>query len=319
MVSASEPLPEAILELDVLAESGGEDEFLAHVLIAEDNSVNRKVVVAVLESLNCRVDAVVDGRQALDQLERSSSYDLVFMDCQMPTMDGLAATRAIRTRELAAARASDGELVRRLPIVALTAHALDMNREECLAAGMDAHLTKPFTKAELKDAIDRAKHDTWAAQPAAVKGDCRNDPPTPVPARQKRSVSTGARPAAPPSQKSSVSTGARPAAPPSQKSSVSTGARPAAPPSQKSSVSTGARPAAPPSRASAGNPAGRASEGRPAPRRKPKGLLPPAHQMPMGAPAASPPPPTTSAAAIGQVALKQQPAPVKSDRRNPPD
>jgi len=141
-----------------------DDGVLARVLVAEDNEVNQQVVVAVLESMGCQVDAVENGQLALDQLEQSPPYDLVFMDCQMPTMDGFAATRAIRDREAAAAQAAGGAPVQRLPIVALTAHALYSDRQDCLAAGMDDYLTKPFTRADLQGAIERAKRGESSAE-----------------------------------------------------------------------------------------------------------------------------------------------------------
>jgi signal transduction histidine kinase/CheY-like chemotaxis protein len=143
---------------------------LARVLVAEDNEVNQQVVVAVLESMGCEVDAVWNGQEAIDKLEQSS-YDLVFMDCQMPTMDGFAATRAIRAREADAAQAAGGAPVRRLPIVALTAHARFSDRQDCLAAGMDDHLTKPFTKADLRGAIDRAKQGVSAGGQAPAESE----------------------------------------------------------------------------------------------------------------------------------------------------
>jgi CheY-like chemotaxis protein len=179
--AASHPLPEAPVEAEPTAEAKGE--VLAHVLVAEDNEVNQQVVIAVLESLDCRVDVVANGQEAVDLLERSSSYDLVFMDCQMPTMDGFAATRAIRAREAEAAQAEGGAPVRRLPIVALTAHALSSDREDCLAAGMDDYLTKPFTKADLAGAIDRAKQQDWAGGQAPAKSERPAPPPSahPVP------------------------------------------------------------------------------------------------------------------------------------------
>ena len=149
--------------------AGAESEFVAHVLVAEDNEVNQLVVVAVLESMGCRVDAVEDGQQAIDLLEGSSSYDLVFMDCEMPTMDAMEATRIIRAREAEAAQAAGGTPVRRLPIVALTAHDQELDRQQCLAAGMDDYLTKPFTKADLQGAIERAKQVAFAELPAPAK------------------------------------------------------------------------------------------------------------------------------------------------------
>ena len=121
------------------------------ILVAEDNEVNQQVVVAVLESMGCEVEAVWNGQEALDKLEQGP-YDLVFMDCQMPTMDGYTATRTLRAREAEAAKT--GKSVRRQPVVALTAHAMYGDRQDCLAAGMDDYLTKPFTKDDLECAIE---------------------------------------------------------------------------------------------------------------------------------------------------------------------
>ncbi|MGZ8247915.1 response regulator [Methylomagnum sp.] len=106
------------------------------ILLAEDNVVNQKVALKMLEQFEVSVDLVADGQDALAKLERNA-YDLAFMDCQMPNLDGYAATRAWRARESALGRS-------RLPIVALTANALEGEREKCLGAGMDGHLAKPF-------------------------------------------------------------------------------------------------------------------------------------------------------------------------------
>ncbi len=129
----------------------GEDDPLAthpplRVLLAEDNPVNGQVAVRLLERQGHRVVAVGDGRQALSALE-DEEFDVVLMDVQMPEMDGLAATEAIRTRE-----ATTG---RHLPIVAVTAHAMKSDRERCLAAGVDAYVAKPIRAQELFAAIAR--------------------------------------------------------------------------------------------------------------------------------------------------------------------
>jgi len=128
-----------------------EEVFGARVLLAEDNGVNQEVAVAMLEALGCWVCAVGNGRQALDELERTP-FDLVLMDCQMPEMDGFEATRAIRERETAVA---DADPPKRLPIIALTAHAMAGDREECLAAGMDDYLSKPFSKQGMRSVLER--------------------------------------------------------------------------------------------------------------------------------------------------------------------
>jgi CheY-like chemotaxis protein/HPt (histidine-containing phosphotransfer) domain-containing protein len=116
------------------------------VLLAEDNPVNQEVAVGMLESLGCSVDAVADGQQALQAIFDHAAYDLVLMDCMMPVMDGYEATRAIRATE-----GRQGHI----PIVAITANVLEGDREQCLAAGMDDYLSKPFSLDELQAVLHR--------------------------------------------------------------------------------------------------------------------------------------------------------------------
>ena len=116
------------------------------ILLAEDNVVNREIAVAMLELLGCTVDIAEDGQEVLTAVN-AHSYDLVLMDCQMPNLDGLEASRLIREQE----NQRPGR--RRVPIVALTANAMEGDREQCLAAGMDGHLTKPFTFDQLHYAL----------------------------------------------------------------------------------------------------------------------------------------------------------------------
>ena len=120
----------------------------ARILLAEDNLVNQEIASAMLTHMGCLVDVVSDGVQALEALTREH-YDLVFMDCQMPELDGYEATKAIRAGESGAAGPS------RLPIIALTAHAMAGDRELCLAAGMDDYLAKPFNLEQLREILDK--------------------------------------------------------------------------------------------------------------------------------------------------------------------
>jgi signal transduction histidine kinase/DNA-binding response OmpR family regulator len=116
------------------------------ILVAEDNPVNQRVAVRMLEKAGHRVDLVINGREAVEALDRKA-YDLVLMDCLMPEMDGFEATGAIRAAEVGTDR--------HVPIVALTANAMQQDREQCLAAGMDNYLAKPFTKQALTAALER--------------------------------------------------------------------------------------------------------------------------------------------------------------------
>jgi PAS domain S-box-containing protein len=115
------------------------------ILLAEDNVVNQKIGVRLLEKCSCRVDLAANGREAVEMAGRFP-YDLIFMDCGMPDMDGYEATRAIRASEHNGAR---------IPIVALTAHAIAGAREECLASGMDDYVPKPVALAALEQALLR--------------------------------------------------------------------------------------------------------------------------------------------------------------------
>jgi PAS domain S-box-containing protein len=123
------------------------------VLLAEDNLINQEVGKLILENLNCQVDVVGDGAIAFETVFRNS-YDLVFMDCQMPEVDGYEAARMIRQREALA-----GEGGHHIPIVALTAHALEGDRELCLAAGMDDYLSKPFNSDQIATILQKWTRD----------------------------------------------------------------------------------------------------------------------------------------------------------------
>jgi CheY-like chemotaxis protein len=117
------------------------------VLLVEDNPVNREVAAGLLELLGYHVDSVEDGLQACDR-SAIGSYSAILMDCQMPVMDGFAATAHIRERERQ-------RHTTRIPIIALTANAMEGDREQCLAAGMDDYLTKPFSHQTLSAMLAR--------------------------------------------------------------------------------------------------------------------------------------------------------------------
>jgi len=119
------------------------------ILLADDNIINRKVILQMLDKMGYRADIASDGTEVLRALEHQT-YDLILMDIQMPEMDGLEATSRIRTLW------PEGPV-----IVALTAYALDGDRERCLEAGMDDYLSKPIKMGELRDAM--MQYEAWVA------------------------------------------------------------------------------------------------------------------------------------------------------------
>jgi CheY-like chemotaxis protein len=125
-----------------------------HLLLVEDNAVNQKLAVTILQKAGYRVDTAETGQQAIDALGRER-YSMVLMDVQMPEMDGFEATRRIRLLEAS---------MRHTPIIAMTAHAMKGDRERCLAAGMDDYVAKPLQPAELFQAIER-----WSGAEGALR------------------------------------------------------------------------------------------------------------------------------------------------------
>jgi signal transduction histidine kinase/CheY-like chemotaxis protein len=119
-----------------------------NILLAEDNIINQKVATSMLKKMGHRVSVVMNGREALEIL-KGHVFDVVLMDCQMPQMDGYQATHIIRERDI---KNTDG---RRLPVIAMTAHAMSGDREKCLDAGMDEYLTKPVDIHKLESVLQR--------------------------------------------------------------------------------------------------------------------------------------------------------------------
>jgi CheY-like chemotaxis protein len=120
------------------------------VLLAEDNAVNQRLAAKLLENLGCRVDVAANGREAFS-MGQALPCDVIFMDCQMPEMDGYETTRAIQRDEPR----------RHTPVIALTANSMQGDRQACLRAGMDAYISKPIRPKKLAAVLAR-----WVPAPA---------------------------------------------------------------------------------------------------------------------------------------------------------
>ncbi|MEE9147227.1 MAG: response regulator, partial [Candidatus Tectomicrobia bacterium] len=127
----------------------------SRVLVVEDDVVNQKIAMRLLEKLHCQVDVAANGCEALDAVAHMA-YDCIFMDCQMPELDGFEVTKALRQRE-----AQTGAHV---PIIALTANAMRGDSERCLEAGMDEYISKPVRSETL-----RAMLLKWVQPPAVSR------------------------------------------------------------------------------------------------------------------------------------------------------
>ncbi|MDB5866213.1 MAG: signal transduction histidine kinase, partial [Betaproteobacteria bacterium] len=117
------------------------------LLLAEDNAVNQQVALAILKIEGYQVTVARNGAEALDAYTKSA-FDLILMDCHMPEMDGFEATRNIREMQKQSG-------LKRIPIIALTANAMQQDRDECLNAGMDDHLSKPYTRLQMRAMLER--------------------------------------------------------------------------------------------------------------------------------------------------------------------
>ncbi|MHC1741998.1 MAG: response regulator [Syntrophobacteraceae bacterium] len=169
------------------------------ILLAEDNPVNQEVARHMLQSLGWHVEGASNGQEAIEALARSR-FDLVLMDCQMPVLDGYEATRIIRAAEAENVEDLPHSLpaLRRTPIIALTAHAMQGDRERCLAAGMDDYLSKPFNLDRLLAILkywvpseQTTECPLLAEDEAAGSGDARVSPAPNRPSASREGITSG--------------------------------------------------------------------------------------------------------------------------------
>jgi len=161
------------------------ERFPLKILLVDDNSINQKVAARIVQQLGYKPDTAVNGRVALEALDKEH-HDLVFMDVMMPEMDGLEATRNIRERQKNPT--ANPNYRARILIIAMTAHAMQTDKEKCLAAGMDDYLAKPIRPADVRGAIEKWAPQIQTAQPAETG-------PGAIPAPEE--VAAAAAPAAP--------------------------------------------------------------------------------------------------------------------------
>ena len=134
------------------------EQIKAHILVAEDNQTNQIVTRGVLESLGCSVEIVENGQEAVKAVGQND-YDIIFMDCHMPVMDGYEASGRIREND-------PHSREKQIPIIALTAHAMKGDRDQCLAAGMDDYLSKPCTENQIRSVLKKWLPDSIVERPA---------------------------------------------------------------------------------------------------------------------------------------------------------
>ena len=152
------------------------------ILLCDDNAINQKVAVRILQQIGYKPDVVSNGREALEALDRKK-YDFVFMDVMMPEMDGLEATREIRNRQKDAASENyKGRIV----IIAMTAQAMQGDREKCLASGMDDYLAKPIRPSDVSGMITKWTASQTASQPSSAPASARFSTPDAPPIEMDR-------------------------------------------------------------------------------------------------------------------------------------
>jgi CheY-like chemotaxis protein/HPt (histidine-containing phosphotransfer) domain-containing protein len=170
-----------------------EGKLRASVLLAEDNPVNQQVSLAMLDALGCRARLANNGREATESLEKER-FDVVLMDCQMPEMDGFAATQWIRAWE-ARARETGAETTFHIPVIAVTAHARDEDKRQCMEAGMDDFMSKPFAKDDLRKMLEKwLPMSVEAAQESGAQPEvAAGQPSTAAPSRLDPQALSGLR------------------------------------------------------------------------------------------------------------------------------